>query len=333
VRPGWIKPRALIRRQAADLLVRVDADPSAENVQQLERWRASDPRNAEELRKAEAVLGTSRLLDPAPAAEARYRTSVRTSARHPWLSRELAIAAAFSAVLVSIPTLYLILAPKRAAVVTQTVMLITNVGEIREVALADGSRVTLDTSSAVKVELAKSGRTAVVERGRARFSIAKRNAPFTVRVANAAVRVDEGIIDVSKISGDPHLDVIAGTAEVSADGMRNRQEVRAPAAVDHPATAAQQVRRLASPAVDWTSGRLSFDGARLAEVAAVANRYGSQKIVIAGPDIGDLRVTGVYKAGDTAGLARSLAAALRLQIRRDRAGNFRLEQPSPQPGG
>lgn len=323
---GWIKPAALIRRQAADLLARVDRDPSQENINHLERWRASDPRHADALARARAVLNTARLLNDTPAGSKTTGETVRPKAR----SSPFAVAASIAAALIVIPLAYGILERQRASAPLEVVMLITAVGEIRPVPLSDGSRVTLDTASAVRIELTKGRRRAVVEHGRARFMISKRDVPFTVQVGSAGVQIDKGTIDVSRTSEGMHIDVIAGSANVLADNA-SPKTVQALAAIDQAATGTPKIKPLERPAVDWTSGRLSFEGARLAEVVTAANRYTKPQIVIADPSVADLRVTGVYKSGDAAGLARSLASAFHLQLHRDNAGNLRLDRDSSKP--
>jgi transmembrane sensor len=59
---------------------------------------------------------------------------------------------------------------------------------------------------------------------------------------------------------------------------------------------------------------------------ALANRY-SERHIILGEDLGTLRVTGAFRAGDTTGLAKALAAAFGLSLRTDSAGNFILARP------
>jgi transmembrane sensor len=296
------------------------------NVERLERWRASSPRHREALKSAETVLRASRLLDPpvAGAALPPRLAGVRRSGLP-----KLALAASLAAAIAVIPALAL-LERQRASIPLQAMMLSTPIGTIREVTLADGSTVTLDTASLVRVEIAKKGRSAVVERGRARFSIARRSVPFTVRVGNAAVSVDEGIVDVARIDGDPSLELIAGAAEVVVpEGGGSPRRVEAPLAISHLAAGAQQVYRPSGPAADWTTGRLAFDDARMSDVIAAANRYSTTPILVGDPDVGELRVSGIYRTGDPAALARTLASAFDLEVRRDAAGNLRLERRMP----
>src|SRR5262249_23629329 len=51
-------------------------------------------------------------------------------------------------------------------------------------------------------------------------------------------------------------------------------------------------------ALAWREGKLIFDNEPLARVAARMNNYGTTTVVVAGA-AADLRVSGVFKAGDT----------------------------------
>lgn len=64
----------------------------------------------------------------------------------------------------------------------------TNVGELRTVILEDGTRMSLNTSTRVRVALASAQRTVSVEEGEALFEVAKDpRRPFVVRVADREV--------------------------------------------------------------------------------------------------------------------------------------------------
>lgn len=70
----------------------------------------------------------------------------------------------------------------------------------------------------------------------------------------------------------------------------------------------------ASPAqTEWVSGLLAFDGARLDEVLADTNRYTQQKVRLAEPALGELRVTGAFRPAPASQLAGRLATAFGLE--------------------
>ena len=82
-----------------------------------------------------------------------------------------------------------------------------------------------------------------------------------------------------------------------------------------------------SGASDWTRGMLEFDGTPLAAAVALANRYSEQKIVLE-DGLGQLRVTGAFRAGDVAALASALAEAFHLSVMRNEKGNLILSRKS-----
>lgn len=52
---------------------------------------------------------------------------------------------------------------------------------------------------------------------------------------------------------------------------------------------------------------------RLGDVVAAANRAGRTKIVLAGPELADLRISGGFRPDDADALAPTLAAAFELE--------------------
>jgi transmembrane sensor len=75
---------------------------------------------------------------------------------------------------------------------------------------------------------------------------------------------------------------------------------------------------------------LQFDGIPIEAAVAVANRYSNRKIIIS-DDVAQLRVTGAFRAGDTPGLAKALAAAFHLSLSVNSAGDLILSNPGARP--
>lgn len=73
---------------------------------------------------------------------------------------------------------------------------------------------------------------------------------------------------------------------------------------------------------------LSFEAARLEDAIVEANRYNVVKLRVADPAIADLRITGAYRASDTAGFARALAASFGLGVTTDAHGDIVLDRPT-----
>ena len=61
-------------------------------------------------------------------------------------------------------------------------------------------------------------------------------------------------------------------------------------------------------AQSWESGQLSFDDEPLTIAAARNNRIARKPLVIADPALGNLRISGVFTAGESESLAAGIAA-------------------------
>lgn len=316
---GW-KPTWLLKRQAGALLARAERDPSPENLSALEEWRRADPRQAAALGAgAKILLDYARPLAP-PATAAEARPDRPAGLHGPWRRAASLILALLLA------SIFIIFLRAMARSPIEAVLLSTNVGEIRDVPLSDGSKVTLDTATVVRVEIGASGRLARLERGRARFAVAPKSVPFTIISGKTSVRLVEGIVDLSWLQGEPAIALIRGRADVGpgAGSEARGIAIHAPVAIDG---AGREVALDPDSKSDWTSGRLSFEETSLADAVAAANRYGKAKIIVRDPSVAKLKVTGVFRSGDLEGLAKSLAAAFELKLEQDPQGNWLLTRP------
>jgi len=213
------------------------------------------------------------------------------------------------------------------------------VGEQRIVMLQDGTRMSLNTSTRVRVELGTSRRTVAVEGGEALFEVAKDpSRPFVVRAAGSEVTatgtaflvrytpafagsrdaVDitlvEGRVVVRGVADGVSLADLAPAIEM-APGQRMRIAGRLKGQVGAPLK--PQVDR---PRVDqvlaWKRGEAIFDNASLSEAVGEMNRYSTTLIRLADAEaLGGLRISGVFKTGDNASFARAVAALHGLDVR------------------
>lgn len=318
MRLGALKPRWLLRRRAGALLAKADRDPSAANLDALERWRREDSRHASALSSGQAVLRQSARLSATDSTESGPTAPPPASNSN---ARQFAAAASLGLGVIGIASF---LAWQQQQQPLEAVLLATRVGEIRRVPLVDGSNLTLDTGTSVRVEIGRNNRRAVLDGGRARFAIASTQAPFTIRTGTASITVEAGVIDVSSYGRGAEIEVLAGHARISQLGKQppQRLTVDAPASISMFGGAVRAVP--GSKSSDWPSGRLSFTRARLGDVIAAADRYTTTKIIIGDPSIAGLRVTGVFKTGDAEGLSNSLSAALGLRIERRGGRNIIL---------
>jgi len=311
-----------VRREAADWSA-LFHDPDAEvDRAAFERWRAADPRHAEIFARVERGWEQSALL-----AQTRFgRTRRLPERRRGWFAPQTRYAFAAAAVLIVAVAGLTLASPDFLGRFTRTdaTEFASQVGEIREVTLADGSRVTLDTDSALRIAFTPDERRLFLSRGRARFEVAHDpDHPFVVVLAGGGSIVALGtVFDVGIVDGRVSVTLLRGTVEVrntnagsngapAVERLQPNEKISfvASAPLPPPQPAMETDKR-------WTSGMLTFDETRLAEAVAEANRYSTAKITIADPALGDLRITGAYRAGDTPGFAQSVADSLSLRLTR-----------------
>jgi transmembrane sensor len=310
-----------VRREAADWAA-LFHDPDAEvDREKFERWRAADPRHAEIFARVERGWERSALL-----AQTRFgRTRRLPEQRRGWFGPRARYALAAAAVL--------IVAVAGLTIASSSVLqrsarpdateLASQVGEIREMTLADGSTVTLDTDTALRTAFTPNERRLVLSRGRARFDVAHdADRPFVVIAGGSSIAALGTVFDVGIADGRVKVTLLRGTVEVRNTGALSDagsapavQRLQPNQTIAFDASAPLPLPRLVSETdTQWAAGMLAFDETRLADAVAEANRYSTAKIVVADPALNDLRITGAYRAGDIPGFAQSLAGSLGLRL-------------------
>jgi transmembrane sensor len=207
----------------------------------------------------------------------------------------------------------------------------TRIGEQRDVLLPDGSRITLNTNTAVSVRYSKERRYLTLEHGEALFSVAHNVArPFDVaaagtltralgtefnvdmRRAKVTVSVLEGVVQVSTRDGSPGSGPSVGEASPAPD---RAEAVAKGQAVEFRSKERVLVQEKADLArIDaWRTRRLEFSNTPLAQAVEEFNRYSPTQVVIGTRDLAERRVSGVFRIGDTEGFLYSLREALAVE--------------------
>jgi len=313
----------MIRREAALWIARLQSGRDPHIELKFERWHDSDPRHSAAFDRVRRSYEQAGLLRHSPLA--RRGEAQAAIARSAWSARP-ALAAALAILLLVPAGLVLFSSGSLSFAGAKTLMLMTSVGEIKQVELADGSRVTLDTSTRLEIDVGRSRRTAHLKYGRARFQIAPAAEPFVIQAANATVKASGGVIDIEQSGQQSRVEVLAGAADVRGSGQGGSSPLAlGPGESATVNSGGAEQKGAGAPASDWTRGMLQFDGTPLANAVALANRYSERHILLAG-DVDSLRVTGAFRAGDTIGLAKALAAAFGLSFEQRADGTLVLSR-------
>lgn len=300
-----------LRQDAAAWLARLRGPDAEADSAAFEAWRRADPRRAAAFARVEESWRRSAALAHSPLAHAGLPELRRRRAPR------LLVAAGVTASLAAAAAALFWLGPARAPAGYATA-----VGEIRTVTLADGSRVTLDTRSRIALDFSRRARRVRLIEGRARFAIAHDAVrPFIVTAGPAEITDRGTVFDVGYRGGAIDVLLLQGAVDVrpagpARPGPRPRAATLAPGQRVLVEASAAPLAPSAAPASAraWTTGMLAFEDSALGEVLAEANRYSVTPVAIGDPALARLRVTGAFRAGDPAGLARTLAALFRLRV-------------------
>lgn len=201
----------------------------------------------------------------------------------------------------------------------------TGRGETKVVALKDGSVLTLNTDSEVRVSYSEQLRSVELIRGEALFDVARNKArPFVVAAGDTNVRVVGTSFSVRRLESAPvQVLVREGVVEVfkrnaagaypiriTANNMAVAQADSAAAIAAMPVPVAQVQRQMA-----WQKGQIAFEGETLAEAAAEFARYSDTKIIVDDPALAREEIAGLFKATDPVGFAQTIAISLNARAR------------------
>lgn len=314
--------RETVAAEAADWFARMRG-PEAESAKAgLDAWRAADPAHDEVWQRLLQRWDQSAFLASSALARDRDLSRAATWRRRP-AARYAAAAASIVVAAASLLSLHWPAAPGPAGARAYA----SAIGQLREIDLSDGSHVTLDADSAVKIVDTTGQRRVRVIKGRARFTVAdKARAPFLVDADGGAIAAQPGEFDVNVTGHMVKVVLWRGSLDVSRSaGDGPSRHLAAGQQLDFAASGdVSPVGPAVAGERGWTRGMLAFDRTRVADAVAMINRYNRVHIVIASPEIGALKVTGAFHASDAGGFARSVAAMFHLSLTHSQDGSIIL---------
>jgi len=329
-----LRTRADIDEEAAAWIWRMDSATAAADRQAFETWLRQDPRHRRAAEELSAVWGALDGLAEAKRDE-RIATFANTAKppvpHHPQRWWYAAAAAAAAAVVGGVIWL-------QQGSELQT--LATAVGQQRNVTLADGSIVTLNTNTIVETDLRRRTREIYLRKGEAHFQVAHdRSRPFLVHAGDAVVRAVGTAFEV-RVLTDQHVDVVVNEGRVEVQATLPAAAPQNPSAPVRPAATAVRAlnagERLSTASHDyavtpitaqqlsselaWREGAIVFDGESLSAAIAEIERYTDARIVVSDPQIAALRVGGRFRTGDVQEFFDALQTALPVSIRHGAGG-------------
>lgn len=286
-------------------------------------WIAADPRHAVAFARMEAAWEMSARLraDPPPmeaeasAAAAPDRRATRRRVMGGLMAASAAgVASAVAWRLVKDVRLYR-----------------TLVGERRTVALADGSRVRLNTASAIEVGMTRTARRVRLVQGEALFEVAHDPArPFLVEAGSAELRAVGTAFNVRIRDSVVELTVTEGTVAVLQDGRSYHSAAPHIAAgggaVIRPDAVAPTVLgdEVLRQRTAWQDGVIELEGETLAQAVDEFNRYRTQPIILGDARLANIRVGGRFEVDEADRFLVALESSFGVEAIRSDDGSVML---------
>lgn len=279
-----------------------ESDPAAAASQraQFDQWMVADPRHARAFAETKSLWNAleapvKQVIDEELAFSHRERLGVGAFRN---LTRRSAVLAACLAIVMMTGVFF-----RDDVMIRLNSDHMTSVGERTPLTLADGSRVTLNTDSAISVELATDERRVRLLRGEAWFDVSPDgDRPFLVEMTEGHIRVTGTSFGVRLEADGAIVSLTEGKLELSAKPDHGagsylalnagQQAHLSDGAISDPITLDK------TAATAWLRGQLVFFNTPLREVIAELNRYRGGHIVILDGGLDDLKVSGVFATDD-----------------------------------
>lgn len=272
----------------------------------------SDPRHAVAFAQAEAAWeATDRLKSAAAEVNLPPMAQIVSEEQQRRLSRNIMVAAAVAVLLFIV-----------AAIVTvQTFSGVdryeTRIGEVRKIALADGSVLHLNSDSEAEVRMTDNGRKVRILKGEASFDIAHDPVrPFDVEARSAVFRALGTAFNVRLRPSLIELTVMQGTVRVRC-GNRDPQNVGAGSGVVLQPRSFVVTRldpRMLRQRTAWRRQMVELDGETIEQAASEFNRYRAAPILIGDARVSSLRIGGRFHIAESAKFLSALAMSLPIRI-------------------
>ncbi len=315
---------AKLREQAAEWVILLDdEDCPAQKKTDFNRWLSADPAHRKAFEQARRTWGDLDAVD-----FSHLRSGIPADGAH--------VAGKPAATHIPHAPPYRIWAGTACSILVITAVVFQNdlqvlwradvrtaFGETRQLTLEDGTRVHLNTNSAIAFHVTPQRREARVLAGEAVFDIARDIRPFRVRAGNADI-TDIGTVFQVRIEHDDSVAVTVSEGEVKVEQDGASASVLQGQHLSYSSRSGLAKVEAADidSATAWQRGRMIFVDQPLGRVITELNRYTAGHIRLANGALAELKVSGVYKTEDPFAALSTIEQSLGL--RSVRVGKYAL---------
>jgi len=194
----------------------------------------------------------------------------------------------------------------------------TGIGEQRQISLADGSQVVLNTQSAISVDYQAQNRRIFLHSGEAYFKVAAdAKRPFIVDTDMGQTQALGTAFEVKLFADKTMVTVFEHAVNITTSAgqiLTKLAEGERAVFTEDKLSATEKIDT--ARAESWRKQRMVFQNRKLADVVAELERYRSGRIVILGSSIKNLRLTGVFGTENTDIALRTIEQTLPVKISR-----------------
>lgn len=349
-----------IRDEAWQWLIKLDGDHplSAEERAALGEWLGRSPAHRDSLTEQAQFWDKLNVLTELSVPQAKpVAHHVHRDARRGWWPGFAAAAAVVLLVVIFVPNLWT--GPDHST----NGGYFTGIGEQKTIVLADGSSITLNTNSRVKVSYAETTRDISLEQGEAYFAVeSDRARAFRVFVGDSlvqavgtafTVRLRDTEVDVTVAEGKVALatqlpattavieQIPVATGDAATTGEQRlglltagqKATIKNGASLDALNPAALAPAETLEQAelereIAWQQGLLLFSGEPLSEVVDTIARYTTVSLEISDPAVRGIRVGGQIEVGEIEEMLSALETGFGLEVQRIADDRVRIRATS-----
>ena len=196
----------------------------------------------------------------------------------------------------------------------------TEMGEIRRVALEDGSTAAINTDSSIAVAYSDRLREVRIDKGEAWFQVKHdRTRPFLVEAGQVRVRAVGTAFSVRKRANGVEVVVTEGVVaawkpENVADPVSASAGTRLFIPYAPKSTFEKSVDHSVERPLAWRNGEIEITALPLQDAGSEFNRYNRRQIVVANGAVARERVDGIFRTDDPEGFANAVRNLLDVPV-------------------
>ena len=191
----------------------------------------------------------------------------------------------------------------------------TGVGQRQQWLLSDGTRVTLNSATALSVDFTGNQRSVILRKGEALFELADDpSRPFIVQAGQDRVAAKNGAFSVRRDAVQTRVLVASGAVQVQHQTQTLELQPNQQALYQPGQAVAERQQVDANALTAWHRGKLIFNRKPLQDVLAELERYQYGRIVLPDATLGAMQISGVFDLNDPQNLLHTLEQRYGLNI-------------------